>query len=123
MLGAYNNGGNMLSRSSVGVYTYPFATSARPHAPRTVDGVTFSYDANGNLRGDGVRAIFWTAANKLSHVRPAPGAPLVGFLYGPDGARAKKTSVSTAPRVGMDAHRSLSCSFMNACAVRSIELD
>lgn len=82
---------NMLSRTRVaGTYTYPAATAPRPHAPVTVGANAMAYDANGNLTSDGSRTLSWDEANRLSTVSLASNT--VNLAYGPDGARAKKTS-------------------------------
>ncbi|WP_185973456.1 MULTISPECIES: RHS repeat protein [unclassified Mesorhizobium] len=82
---------NMLSRSRVaGSYVYPAATSPRPHAPVSVGANAMAYDANGNLTSDGSRTLSWDEANRLKTVSLASNT--VNLAYGPDGARAKKTS-------------------------------
>ncbi|CAN7509906.1 RHS repeat-associated core domain-containing protein [Mesorhizobium sp. LjRoot246] len=82
---------NMTSRTRVaGTYVYPPANSARPHAPISVGANAMAYDANGNLTSDGSRAFVWDEANRLKTVTRASNT--VNFAYGPDGARAKKTS-------------------------------
>ncbi len=81
----------MLSRSRVaGAYVYPAATAARPHAPVTVGVKTLGYDANGNMTSDGTRTLVWDPVNRLSRVTIS--GSITTYLYGPDGARAKKTS-------------------------------
>ncbi|TPM32938.1 RHS repeat protein [Mesorhizobium sp. B2-3-4] len=82
---------NMLSRSRVaGTYTYPAATSPRPHAPTSVGANAMAYDANGNLTSDGSRTLSWDEANRLKTVTRASNT--VNLTYGPDGARVKKAS-------------------------------
>ncbi|TSE09302.1 RHS repeat protein [Mesorhizobium intechi] len=82
---------NMISRSRVaGTYAYPSPSAARPHAPISVGANAMSYDANGNLTSDGSRTLAWDEANRLKTVSLA--ANTVNLAYGPDGARAKKTS-------------------------------
>ncbi|GLQ76620.1 hypothetical protein GCM10007881_01350 [Mesorhizobium huakuii] len=82
---------NMLSRSRVaGSYVYPAASAARPHAPISVGANAMAYDANGNLTSDGSRALAWDEANRLKTVSLASNT--VNLAYGPDGARARKTS-------------------------------
>ncbi|MBD0417579.1 toxin TcdB middle/N-terminal domain-containing protein, partial [Oryzicola mucosus] len=85
---------NLLSRSRVaGAYVYPSATAARPHAPVSVNGVALTYDANGNMKSDGSRVLTWDAANRLSTV--VLNGVTTTLAYGPDGARAKKTSATS----------------------------
>ncbi|WP_179296364.1 RHS repeat protein [Mesorhizobium sp. WSM4304] len=82
---------NLISRSRVaGSYVYPAATSPRPHAPVSVGANAMAYDANGNLTSDGSRTLSWDEANRLKTVSLASNT--VNLAYGPDGARAKKTS-------------------------------
>ncbi|PBB27940.1 hypothetical protein CK227_02640 [Mesorhizobium sp. WSM4308] len=82
---------NLLSRSRVaGTYVYPSAGAARPHAPTAVGSKTLAYDANGNLTSDGSRTLSWDEANRLKTVSLASNT--VNLAYGPDGARAKKSS-------------------------------
>jgi RHS repeat-associated protein len=88
---SYDIADNMLSRSRMpGAYVYPAGTSARPHTPLSVAGRPFSYDANGNLTADGLKTLAWSNDNRLSSV--VKGGQTTSFLYGPDGARAKKVS-------------------------------
>ncbi len=97
---AYAPNGNLKSRDKAGVlttFTYPSGSATRPHAPIKVNGADISYDANGNMTRDGVlatagtRSLAWDGANRLQQVAITGGATVV-FAYGPDGARAKKSS-------------------------------
>ncbi|TJW83079.1 MAG: RHS repeat protein, partial [Mesorhizobium sp.] len=82
---------NLTSRTRVaGTYVYPSASAARPHAPTSVGAKTLAYDANGNMTSDGTRTLVWDEANRLKTVTLA--ANTVSLFYGPDGARAKKSS-------------------------------
>lgn len=82
---------NMTSRTRVaGTYVYPAASAARPHAPTSVGVKTLAYDANGNMTSDDTRTLVWDEANRLKTVTLA--ANTVSLFYGPDGARAKKSS-------------------------------
>ncbi|MFB9978214.1 RHS repeat-associated core domain-containing protein [Mesorhizobium kowhaii] len=81
---------NMTSRTRVGTYVYPSGGAARPHAPVTVGAKTLAYDANGNMTSDGARTLIWDEANRLKTVTLSSNT--VNLAYGPDGARAKKTS-------------------------------
>jgi RHS repeat-associated protein len=81
----------MLSRTRMpGSYVYPAGTSARPHTPTSVSGRAFTYDLNGNLTSDGLKTLAWDSGNRLSSV--VKGGAATSFLYGPNGARAKKIS-------------------------------
>ncbi|MER9934316.1 RHS repeat-associated core domain-containing protein [Mesorhizobium sp. M0088] len=82
---------NLTSRTRVaGTYVYPSATAPRPHAPTSVGANAMAYDANGNLTSDGSRTLVWDEANRLKTVSLASNT--VNLAYGPDGARAKKSS-------------------------------
>ncbi|MER8583606.1 hypothetical protein NKG95_33910, partial [Mesorhizobium sp. M1423] len=82
---------NLTSRTRVaGTYIYPAASAARPHAPTAVGAKTLTYDANGNMTADGTRTLVWDEANRLKTV--TQGSSAVSLFYGPDGARAKKSS-------------------------------
>ncbi|WP_181168039.1 RHS repeat protein [Mesorhizobium sp. B2-4-19] len=88
---AYAANDNLISRSRVaGTYVYPPAGAARPHAPTAVGTKTLAYDANGNMISDGTRTLAWDSANRLKTVTLSSNT--VNLTYGPDGARAKKSS-------------------------------
>ena len=63
----YDAAGNLTYKTGHGAYQYPAPGSPRPHAVlATGDGRRFSYDANGNLLGDGAgRELVWSARNEL----------------------------------------------------------
>ncbi|WP_027992004.1 RHS repeat-associated core domain-containing protein [Sinorhizobium meliloti] len=87
----YYTNDNLRARTRlIGSFAYPAATADRPHAPLSLNGVAFSYDANGNLLSDGARTFTYDRANRVSEVVIANGAT-VTLGYGPDGARAKKS--------------------------------
>jgi RHS repeat-associated protein len=89
---------NMLSRTrNPGAYVYPAGTAARPHAPVSIGGRAHSYDANGNTLVDGIRTMAWDEANRLKSV--LKGGATTSFTYGPDGARASKTTNFTGASV------------------------
>ncbi|CAN7654849.1 RHS repeat-associated core domain-containing protein [Pararhizobium sp. LjRoot235] len=88
----YHDNDNMFTRSGLtGRFVYPAASAAHPHAPASLNGVEFTYDANGNLLTDGSREFSYDLANRASTVKNGAGAT-VTLTYGPDGARAKKSS-------------------------------
>jgi RHS repeat-associated protein len=67
---AYNAVGNLTNKSNVGNYLYQGNTGslyANPHAPTSVNGVTYSYDRNGNLAttSAGVTNV-WDYRNRLT---------------------------------------------------------
>ena len=45
----YDGADRILASSRYGAYTYPSASQPRPHAPSSVNGVSLSYDLNGNV--------------------------------------------------------------------------
>lgn len=52
---------------------------------------TLSYDANGNLTGDGTRSYVWNARNQLVQIKDAGGAVSASFGYDALGRRHSKT--------------------------------
>lgn len=103
---AYNDIGNITSKSDSGSYGYPSAGTARPHAVSsitgTVDGVTnplYAYDANGNLScvstgssctGTISRQVSVTAFNMADTV--TQGATSIAFKYDDGHARISQAS-------------------------------
>jgi hypothetical protein len=102
----YDAAGNMIynSRLCSGsadniVYPAQGASSVRPHAPSTMCGKSFTYDANGNtltmptyasagtVASSGTRSFTWDGDNNLLKIA---GSKTVNFLYGPDGERLRK---------------------------------
>lgn len=70
------------------VYSYPGAGQLHPHAPSTVGGSTFEYDANGNLTGQvgEDRRYDYDLENRLVTLRVrSSAAQLKAFQYGGDG--------------------------------------
>ncbi len=89
----YSNTGNLISRTRLaGSFTYPAPTGVRPHAPTHLGSQAISYDANGNMTGDGARTLIWDEANRLKQVNIAASGANVHLAYGPDGSRARKSS-------------------------------
>lgn len=88
---SYDDAGNMRLQTGptpMGA-SFPSAQSPRPHAPWVVNGKAQAYDANGNLKSDGTRHFDWDSENRP--IRIIMSASTVEFVYGPDGARLKKT--------------------------------
>lgn len=57
------------------------------------NGVNLTYDANGNLTGDGLNNYIWNERNQLSTVKDAnTGATLASFVYGPFGRRLQNSA-------------------------------
>ncbi len=96
----YNSIGNIRTKTGIGLYTYG-QNGAGPHAvSSTADGVSYYYDANGNLTSDtavgnlGGRTITYTTFDKPSLI--TKGNHSVAFQYGPDRTRYLKTDTNSA---------------------------
>jgi RHS repeat-associated protein/uncharacterized repeat protein (TIGR01451 family) len=91
----YNSIGNLTSKTGVGVYSYPAggATSVRPHAPTSVNGASYSYDANGNLLSGGGRTYIWDSKNLPKQV--TYGSTTESYSYNADGQRVRKNAGGT----------------------------
>src|SRR5207344_860670 len=80
---------NLTYKTGHGAYQYPSPGSPRPHAvlATSADGRRFSYDASGNLLGDGAGStLVWSASNELLAVGQAGADGSFEFLgYGPEG--------------------------------------
>lgn len=87
----YSPNGNILTNSRLpGAYVYA-ATSAgqtpiRPHAVVSAGGVSYGYDANGNMTSRGGTTFAWDAANRLASIGST------SFTYDADNERVKKVS-------------------------------
>lgn len=91
----FDNGGNILSATSVGSYVYPSGTAPRPHAATSVGGQSISYDAAGNTLSGLGRSFVWDGENRPSSITKA--GVTVAFTYGPDGERLAKTKSVSDP--------------------------
>ena len=99
----YNAGDNVTYNSAVGSYTYasqqPF--SSRPHAVSQVGGTTYKYDASGNMISGAGRTIKYDGEDRPFSINN--GGQVTIFVYGPDGARLKKTTAgNTTLYLGAD---------------------
>jgi hypothetical protein len=57
------------------------------------NGVNLTYDANGNLTGDGLNNYTWNERNQLATVKDANTGPtLASFVYGPFGRRLQNSA-------------------------------
>jgi RHS repeat-associated protein len=93
----YDEIGRITTNSRVGAYEYNVGTGVNPvHGPKRVNGVEFSYDANGNMESGNGRTMGWNEENMIASVETNTGT--TSFTYGPDGARIKKTQGSTVIR-------------------------
>ena len=90
----YNDVGNILSKSDVGTYTYPTsgASSVRPHAVSSVGGVSYIYDANGNMASRGGASVTWSTYDYPTTINQAGGNTST-FSYGPDRQVYRQVSV------------------------------
>ena len=58
----YDSIGRILTNTRVGAYEYSVGTDPKPpHGPKRVNGVEYSYDANGNLLTGNGRTLTWSA--------------------------------------------------------------
>jgi len=95
---SYSPSGNLVARTSTlpELDTGNFVYGARPHAPELVGERHLSYDARGQLTGDGERVYEWDAASRLTRVS-RDGAEVTS-VYGGDGARRIKREVDASGR-------------------------
>ncbi len=95
---AYNDLGNITSRTDVGSFSYG-AASTGPHALTGVTGGAFNkscgYDAKGNRVTDGATSLTYSSFNKP--VRMVKGGDTLRFDYGPDRALYRQTTFLTQP--------------------------
>lgn len=85
----YDSIGNIKSKEGA-AYSY---ASSKPHAVTATGGVSYNYDNNGNLTGDGSGRTFnYTSYDMLSRVQKGEGegTDSADFFYGPDRARYKR---------------------------------
>lgn len=79
----YDASGNLLSKSDVGTYVYG---SSKPHAVTLAGGVSYQYDANGNLFQDGSgRSLQYSLRDQL--VRISKATQRTEFAYHHSGER------------------------------------
>ena len=82
---AYNEAGNIMSKTGVGTYLYD---ASRPHAVSNAGGIEYDYDANGNqISGDG-RTITYTVFDKPDRI--TKGGDQVDFAYGVGNSRYQR---------------------------------
>ncbi|MDD4617067.1 MAG: hypothetical protein PHW76_08165, partial [Alphaproteobacteria bacterium] len=90
---AYDDIGNIISKSDVGTYAYPTAGSARPHAVQSIAGAlntSYTYDANGNTLAGNGKTYTYTAANMPKTI--ASGATAIAYAYDDAHQRISQTS-------------------------------
>jgi RHS repeat-associated protein len=81
----YNAIGNITS-GPAGTYTYAGTDYANPHAATTINSVTYSYDNDGNLTGNGTLSNTWNYKDQLTQA--VVGAVTSDYLYDHAGERA-----------------------------------
>ena len=101
---AYDNGGNILSKTE-----YAYTTATNPSSPISTksytygdtswkdlltgyDGATLTYDTIGNLTGDGTWSYTWQHGRQLAGM--SSGTKSLTFAYNADGQRIAKTYVN-----------------------------
>lgn len=84
----YDAIGRLTHSGRAGDYSYPGAGEPRPHAPTSVGGELYTYDANGNVTSGGGHSAVWDSENRLV------AASGTQFMYDASGNRLKKTSAS-----------------------------
>jgi len=84
----YSTNGNIQSKTGIGAYTYD---TAHLHAVKTANGVTYSYDANGNMTAStaGLTAT-WTQFNQPLKIQK--GSSNSQFAYGANEERVTETT-------------------------------
>ena len=82
---AYNEAGNIMSKTGVGTHLYD---ASRPHAVSNAGGIEYDYDANGNqISGDG-RTITYTVFDKPDSI--SKDGDQVDFAYGVGNSRYQR---------------------------------
>ncbi|WP_372627984.1 toxin TcdB middle/N-terminal domain-containing protein, partial [Arsukibacterium sp.] len=94
---AYDNWGNITSKSGVGNYCYDSSKTNRLIAVGSTTSCagtgayTFGYDNNGNVTNDGKRSFTYTAFEKPSRIKQ--GNNYTDFAYGPDRQLYRRTDL------------------------------
>src|SRR5262249_49281481 len=78
---AYNSIGDLTNKSDVGSYTYAGTGNANPHAPTTINGVTYTYDNNGNLTSAGSQKYTWDYRNRVISAGNGTATSTYGYDY------------------------------------------
>ena len=94
---AYDEIGNIVSKSGVGNYVYPVAgpNAIRPHAVSSVTGGVsslFSYDANGNMLAGNGKSYTWTSFDKPESI--SAGNLTDDYLYDSEHERVQRLTSS-----------------------------
>lgn len=80
----YGTIGTMLTKAGV-TYNYPSGGSPQPHAPSSVGGNTYLYDANGSLTSAEQWSYEWDVENRLSRTLDRRGKQRKAFAYDSNG--------------------------------------
>ena len=77
----YTSIGNIASTTLNNPYTYAGTGYANPHAPTTINGVTLSYDNNGNLTSYGTSTFTWDYRNQITQAGTGTATSSYGYDY------------------------------------------
>jgi RHS repeat-associated protein len=95
---SYDILGNILTRSDVGTYVYAGGdpgtsngTTTNPDAATTINSVTYTYDANGNVTSDGIWTYTYDYKDRIATT--TNGTDTYNYFYDESGNRIKKVKV------------------------------
>ncbi|MBN1258257.1 hypothetical protein JXA05_00715, partial [Candidatus Peregrinibacteria bacterium] len=86
----YSIAGNILTSSDLGSYTYG---DTHPQAVTSANSVTYTYDDNGSLTGDGTWTHIWDSRNRIS--QSSDGNTTISYAYDETGRRYLKDDGTT----------------------------
>jgi YD repeat-containing protein len=78
---AHNSIGDLTNKSDVGSYTYAGTGNANPHAPTTINSITYTYDNNGNLTSAGSQKYTWDYRNRITSAGNGTATSTYGYDY------------------------------------------
>ena len=85
----YNSVGNIAASSDQGGYLYEGTSYANPHAPTSINGITLTYDNNGNVTSYGSKLYTWDYRNRIMQAGNGTASSTYGYDYG--GNRVSET--------------------------------
>jgi RHS repeat-associated protein len=92
---AYDQMGNITSKSDLGAYTYNYVPSGRttalPHAVSSAGANSYTYDADGNMLDGNGRTLSWTSFNQVKRI-DMTGGKFSEFSFGAAHERVKEVS-------------------------------
>jgi RHS repeat-associated protein len=88
---SYDVLGNIHTNTDFGPGLYSYSAN-KPHAVSSANGMTYQYDACGNMTVRGFQTLTYNEENRLTQVYAGPGAPTVTFGYADDGSRLWRNS-------------------------------